>query len=212
MLLCLGSSAYANGDDVDRFLNDFEENRGKIETYSGKFVQKRTLDLFGETRISTGNLLYKAPQKMIWKYETPDIMQMRVAREAVSFYFPDLEQIEIYPSNGNTGDSGFFFAFEATGDDLKKSFEITVSDGKNKTRRIDLLPKSGALSSQLAAITLLLDESNYLPREILIREKMGDSTTIELSDIKVNEPIADDEMEFNAPEGTTIIEGGFGAF
>ena len=149
---------------------------------------------------------------MIWKYQTPDIMQMRVDREGVSFYFPDLEQIEIYPSNGSAGGSGFFFAFEATGEDLRESFEITVSAGKNKTSRIDLLPKSGAISSQLGAITLWLDESNYLPREILIRDKMGDSTTIELSDIKVNEPIADDEMEFNAPEGTTIIEGDSGGF
>ena len=209
-MLCLGSHAYADGVDIDRFLKDLEENRGKIETYSGKFVQKRTLELFGETRISTGNLLYKTPQRMIWKYQTPDVMQMRLTREAVSFYFPDLEQIEIYPSSENTGDSGFFFAFESSAAQMKKNFEITVSDGKNGAYRVHLLPKSETLSSRLTAITLWLDKSDYLPRKILILEKMGDSTLIELSDIKVNEPLGDDEMEFNAPEGTTIIEGGSG--
>lgn len=149
---------------------------------------------------------------MMWNYKTPDIMQMRLRSESVSFYFPDLEQIEVYPMSGKGGGAGFFFAFEATADELKESFEISVAAGGGKTNRIDLLPKAESVASQFAAVTLWLGEHDYLPRKILIRDKMGDSTTIELSEIKVNEPIADGEMEFNAPEGTTIIEGDSGGF
>ena len=89
---------------------------------------------------------------------------------------------------------------------------VSVAAGDENTNRIDLLPKSESVASQFAAVTLWLRENDYLPRKILIREKMGDSTTIELSEIKVNEPIADSEMEFNAPEGTTVIEGDSGGF
>ena len=211
-VLCLDSHTHGDCEGVDGFLQDFAKHRGNVETYSAKFVQKRTLGLFGESRISTGEVFYKNPQKMIWKYQTPDKTQMLLGPESVSFYFPELEQIEVYTVKEGDEASGFFFAFEAGADELKKIFEISAGDEGEKVRKVELLPKAGSGQSQLAAITLWLDRSDYLPREILIRDQTGDTTEIKLSEVEVNEPIADDVMKFNAPEGTTIVDGDSSAF
>lgn len=211
-LLCLCHPAWANGVDIDGFLRELEMKRGKINTFSARFVQKRTLAMFDEIKISKGILLYKAPRQMIWKYTEPDKTQMRLERDSVAFYFPDLEQIEIYPADRNGGNANFFFAFEASADELKESFEVAAGAGGEELTRIDLTPRAGQAPSQLKGLTLWLDDSDYLPRRIFIRDTSGDTTEIELSEVRVNEPIADEDLQFDAPQGTKIIENEPGGF
>ncbi len=205
ILVFFSSLAYAK-ENVEDFLRKFEKERGKITTYSARFEQKKTLALFNEQKVSTGVVLFKAPHQMIWKYETPDKTQMRVAGQEVSFYFPELKQIEKYPPRGESA-TPFFFAFEATSHEIKQSFDVSVSSGEaGGLLQVKLVPKSEQLASQLQSITLWLERSDYLPRKILISEASGDTTMIELSKVSVNQPIAEKELKFDAPEGTPVIE------
>ncbi len=193
-------------ENVENFLRKFEKQRGKITTYAAQFVQKKTLAVFDEQKVSKGVVLFKAPHQMIWKYETPDRTQMRVVGEEVSFYFPELKQIEKYPPRGGGG-TPFFFAFEATADEIRQNFEISVSPGEAAGLiQVKLIPRSEQMASGLQSITLWLEESDYLPRKILISEPSGDTTVIEFSKVSVNQPIADKELKFDAPEGTQVIE------
>ena len=144
---------------------------------------------------------------MFWKYEAPDTTQMRMDKDSVSFYFPELEQIEIYDIADNQGASYFFFAFEASAQELKDSFDIVVEKAAEEDlERARLVPTAEPVAAQLLSITLWLRKSDYLPQRILIHEASGDSTEIELSKIRINEPIDDKEMQFDAPEGTEIIK------
>ena len=211
LLVCIGSTAYANGVDVDGFLQNIEEQREKARSYKALFTQNKTIALFDEKKTSTGVMLYKHPQKMLWKYETPDKTQIRITGESVSFYFPELEQIEIHPSTESA--SHFFFVFEASAEELTKNFDICVgASADDRTHRIELLPKSEPLAPDLQSITLWVGKSDYLPQKILVREISGDTTEIEFSDIRVNQPVTDEELEFDAPENTEIIEAGADRF
>ena len=89
--------ARANGVGIDPFLEDFQRKRGEVQSYSATFVQKKILTLFDETKVSTGTVFYKAPKRMLWKYDSPDKTQMLIDAESVTFYFPELEHIEKYP-------------------------------------------------------------------------------------------------------------------
>ncbi len=212
-LLGSASNVPANGNPTDDFLRDFEKQRKIVTSYSARFVQKKTLALFDEEKISSGSVLYKAPRQMLWKYEVPDKTQMRIDEESVSFFFPDLEQIEVYTLEQSQGASYFFFAFEAAADELKENFDITVdAETADTVNCVRLVPKADPLASQLNGITLWLRKTDFLPQKIRINELSGDSTEIELSDIRANEPIADNELKFNAPEGTEIIRAGSGMF
>ena len=213
ILLCAHSIVEANGVDIDGFLNNFEKQRGDVNTYSARFVQEKTIALFDERKVSSGVILYKAPRQMLWKYETPDKTQMHMDGESVSFYFPDLEQIEVYGMEDNSGASHFFFAFEASADELKENFDITLgASGDEHVNMVQFRPTSEPTASQLQNITLWLRKSDYLPQRILIHELSGDSTKIELSEILVNRPLSDKELKFDAPEGTEIIKSGAGMF
>ena len=46
--------ARANGAGVDPVLDDFQKKRGEVHSYTARFVQKKILTLFDETKISTG--------------------------------------------------------------------------------------------------------------------------------------------------------------
>jgi len=211
-VLCFSSVVQANGVDLDSLLQDMQGHREKVDTYKAHFVQTKTLELFGRQKSSNGVALYKAPRQMIWKYAAPDKTQMRIDNESVSFYFPELEQIEIYPLKEGRGAS-FFFAFEATVEELEKNFTITdYSVCEGVLNRIDLYPKSDTVAPGLKSIILWLRIPDYLPEKILIREMSGDATEIELSDISVNIPLTDKELNFDAPEGTEVIRAESGLF
>jgi outer membrane lipoprotein-sorting protein len=75
---------------------------------------------------------------------------------------------------------------------------------------VELSPKAEPLASELRSITLWLGESDYLPRRIRINEISDDVTEIELTEVRINGPMADEELEFDAPEGTEVIEAGPG--
>lgn len=206
VLVCFNSVVEADGIDLDNLLQDMKNHRARVTTYKADFVQTKSLALFDQQKISSGVALYKAPRQMIWRYTDPDKTQMRVDNESVSFYFPELEQIEIYPLEEGRGAS-FFFAFEATVDELMQNFTIadySVSEGM--LNRLDLNPKSDTIAPGLKSIVLWLRNPDYLPEKILIREMSGDTTKIELSDIQVNMPLADEELNFDAPEGTKVIQ------
>jgi outer membrane lipoprotein carrier protein len=203
--------AQAGEVDTEKFLADLEKQRTNVETYAARFTQQKTLALFDETKTSSGTLFYRAPGEMIWKYEKPEKTQMLIDGETVSFYFPELEQIEIYHMESG-GASSFFSAFEANAAELKKEFDISVFEDGSDVYRVDLKPKSESGSSQVSLITLWLDNSGYLPQKMLIRDASGDSSMIELSDIRINEPVAEQDMRLDAPEGTPVIEGESGLF
>ncbi len=201
---------HANGPDeseADAFLSALERQRSKVETYKADFIQKKNIAIFDQEKTSTGAVFYKAPRRMIWKYQTPDKTQMRVMGEEISFYFPELEQIEIYRSGAGGQGSPFFFAFEATAEEIQKNFDVSVADSRSDgLTRMTLHPVAEPLASQVRKITLWLGRPDYLPRRILIEEISDDTTDIVLSNVQVSESIADEELEFDAPEGTEIIE------
>ncbi len=211
MLALVVTSAHANGTGSCPFLQELERERAKVETFAARFEQKKTVALFDEVKTSTGLLLYKTPYQMIWKYESPDKTQMRIDRESVSFYFPQLEQIEVYPMQPGQSGSYFFFAFEATADEVEKNFEVSEPEKRDKFTVLRLAPKTDPLASQLRSITLWLAE-DYLPRKILITEVSGDTTEVTLTDVRTNELIPEKELVFDAPEGTAIIRSEAGAF
>ncbi|MBI5118726.1 outer membrane lipoprotein carrier protein LolA [Candidatus Poribacteria bacterium] len=203
----------AAGSDVDGFLRNLEQQRAKVQTYKARFTQKRTLTLFDETKTSGGMVIYKSPRQMIWKYDPPDKTQMRVDRDSVSFYFPDLKQIEVYPSGKGEKALHFFLAFEASANALKEGFNISIcAAGEKGLSQIDLFPKVEPMSSEVKSITIWVGKTDYLPRKILVREVSGDTNEIELKAARVNEPVADNELQFDAPKGTKVIEATPGAF
>jgi outer membrane lipoprotein-sorting protein len=148
ILVCAVSDAAANGNDVGVFLKDFEQQRRGVKACTARFVQNKTIAVFDENKISTGAVLYKAPRQMLWQYEEPDKTQMRMDGETVSFYFPELEQIEIYEMDESRGAAHFFLAFEASADELNDNFEITLEDsGDERLKKVRLIPKTEPISS-----------------------------------------------------------------
>jgi outer membrane lipoprotein-sorting protein len=189
------------------FLEQFERKRKKVETFAADFVQKKTLPLFDEEKISTGQVLFKTPHRMIWKYTSPDKTEMKVTNESVSFYFPALEQIEVYRMEQGKGAAPFFFAFEATAGEIKENFTLAGPVGADGLQKVELHPKTDPLAAEVKSVALWLAEADYLPRKILIHEVTGDTTEITFSNVRINQLISDEELEFDAPKGTAVIEG-----
>ncbi len=200
-------SARADGQDAQgKFLEKFQQKRRNVATYQADFTQKKTLSLFGEEKVSSGEVLFKTPHRMIWKYQRPDRTEMLVTDKAVSFYFPSLNQIEVYKMTDGKGAAPFFFAFEATADQITENFSLVGPVDEGGLERIDLTPTKDPLASEVKTVVLWLSNKDYLPRKILINELSGDTTEITLSHARINKAIADEQLDFNAPKGTEIIE------
>ncbi|HJV90423.1 MAG TPA: outer membrane lipoprotein carrier protein LolA [Holophagaceae bacterium] len=91
---------------------------------------------------------------------------------------------------------------------LKEGFQIGVGESKDpsSTLFVTLSPRSLSLRKRMQAINLWVDRETWLPRQIQWIERSGDTWTLELGPLKLNQPLPPSVQAFRLPEGITVRE------
>lgn len=91
---------------------------------------------------------------------------------------------------------------------LKEGFQIGLGESKEQagTIFVTLAPRSLRLRKRMQAINLWVDRDTWLPRQIQWVERSGDSWTMELGPLRLNQPLPPAIQGFKLPEGITVRE------
>lgn len=91
---------------------------------------------------------------------------------------------------------------------LKEGFQIGLGESKDQpgTLFITLAPRSLSLRKRMQAINLWVDRDTWLPRQVQWVERSGDSWTLELGPLRLNQPLPPAVQAFRLPEGITVRE------
>lgn len=218
-VLCLAPAvARAAVNDLDSFLHELDQRRPQIADITATFRQAKYAALFEDTKVSSGEFVYRAPVDMLWKYEKPDQSFLRVSADDVRFYFPLLEQIEVYPLDDKRNMTSLMSSFNQDSAQLRKQYEITfLPRGSAKldfageavafpeSPGIRLVPTDEGLAAQFSQIELWVEPDSFVPCAIIITEPTGDRTTFLFSDIHTNSGVDDAALAFHAPPGTDVV-------
>ena len=147
-----------------------------------------------------GTLSLQRPNRFLWSYRTP-IEQLVVADgEHLWMYDVELEQATVTPLTDDAATASP--AMLLSGDRaVRDSFDIRddfVLDGRDWVR---LTPKSSNTDFR----SVLIGFSGGLPVQLELVDGLDRTTSIQFSEIEVNERLDDSIFEFQPPAGVDVI-------
>jgi outer membrane lipoprotein carrier protein len=181
--------------DIPLFKTKIEKAAASLTSIQCSFTQKKVISVLSESVISKGQLLYKDGNKLCWEYLTP------------YYYLFVLNGDKVYIKNDKTTSQ-----FDTKSNSLFKEISLLLlnsisGSGLIDTKKFDvgffesttilkvqLTPKSKTLKSILNTISLHFEKATYLVQKIEMTEPSGDATTIVFSEVKLNQPISDENF------------------
>ena len=145
------------------------------------------------------NLTFPAPKQVVFK----DGM--------LNMYEPKIDQLTERDVSKNKAEVESFLSlgFGARGDDLKKSYDVTLGGWETidgvKTARLELVPKSQSVLNNIQRIVLWIDPARGISVQQQFFQPSGDYRLAKYSDIQLNEKISDDVFKLKTTGKTQFV-------
>ena len=175
-----------------------EKNLQGIKTLKGHFRQRTYIKDLEKEQVFEGVFFLKRPDRMKWLYKRGSTDQVYLLGQKLIIYQPSEHQAFVqdgFKVGLSTSPLSVLIGFN----EIKRDFYI---QGKND--RLLLIPRDKA--GIVKKIELETDKKTGFIKTITIYDIYDNTTIIELSGIKTNEPLDDDIFKFNPPDGTVIIK------
>lgn len=180
--------------------------RDTTETLRARFVQTKVFTAIGEEERSSGVLYYRKPDRLRWEYSTPDRSWTVIAGDRGWAVFPGIRQVQRFEVGRSRAEKILStIGFGECGSAFAEAFDTTLASGTRGAPVLSLAPRRPELAASFTRIELTLDAKDHLPRDILLHETTGDTTRIELSDVKRGVAIEGSLFQFTAPEGYSVV-------
>ena len=197
--------AAPKGETLEQVIKKVQQEQKKTTTLQASFRQEKELALLSKPEVSTGTFIYSKPNNVLWNYAAPKRVQMLITGGVLTTYYPDLnkaEKVEV-----KRFEDQIFKYMGASGaiDELGRYFNFTFTDRANEPGYIlDLQPKSAAIGKRVKHIRIWIDKKTYLTDKVEYTEGDGDITRYEFTNIRVNEPVAQNRFTLNLPANTRV--------
>lgn len=205
--------------DLEAVLDKMDEASLEFETIRAEVTYTRTIFLLDEEDVAEGTLKYKKPRKLRLEFNPPKEELDISDGKFFWVYKPKERQVEKYQlAEGETTELNFFeFGYEGSVQKAKENYFIemisdtTAEESKGDRKGIYILkltPKPSATQMpQYNEIRLWIDDGIWLPVRMELYESEGEVINrIELWEININEPLDDEDFQFEVPEGVEVIE------
>jgi outer membrane lipoprotein carrier protein len=181
--------------DMPLFKSKIEKASASLTTLQCSFTQKKIISVLSESVVSKGKLLYKAGTKLCWEYSSPYYYLFALNGEKVFIRNDKTTSQFDTKSNSLFKEISLLLLNSISGSGLidPKKFDVGFYESSSLLR-VKLIPKNKTLKSLLDTISLYFEKTTYLVQKIEMIEPSGDATTIVFSDVKLNQPISDENF------------------
>ena len=161
-----------------------------MQSMQASFVQTKTIRMLDDKLVSKGRMYYSRSDKLRWEYVSPytytfvlngaKVKMSKGGRSDVvdvngSKMFKEIARLMMNSVVGRCPD-----------DD--KDFAVSISPSQ-KEWIVTLTPKNKNIKQMFTSIVLRFDKQRSVVTSVLLTERNGDTTLIQLSDIKLNTAI-----------------------
>ncbi len=207
---------WAETERTPDILDGFKDWYGKVTTFKADFHQKTLHPLWGEEQEARGEVWFKKPGLMHWKYLSPQQDIIIVNQEGFFWYVPEDNQLikrekkEAFRT---------ISPMSILGEDmqLEKDFEITGmekicrgGDKKEGGERVNLLGYAIFLKPRdpevaIKRISVEVRAEGFSLAAIEVEETSGNINRIEFEKIVINKDISPDLFQFTPSPDTKVI-------
>lgn len=186
-----GQEISLSDSEIQVFKNRVSTTAKGSKTIVNTFVQIKHIDFLSNDIQSSGDLFFKSPNIIKWKYTSP--YEYSVIFKNKKLYINDAGK----KSDINLASNKVFkklndlIARSVSGDMMDEN-QFVMSFYKNKDTYIaKLLPKDQTLKSMFKEIVLSFGNEAFLVSSVKLIEPSGDYTLINFKNVSVNQPIKD---------------------
>jgi outer membrane lipoprotein-sorting protein len=181
--------------EIPAFKTKIEKAAASLTSLQCSFTQKKIISVLSESVISKGQLLYKDGNKLCWQYSSPYYYLFTINGEKV--YIKNDKTTSQFDTKSNTlfKEISLLLLNSIRGSALidPKKFDVSFYESA-AILKVQLTPKNKTLKSLMNTIALYFEKTTYLVQKIEMTEPSGDSTTIVFSEVKLNQPISNENF------------------
>lgn len=190
LVLSLFGRLAAQTINEQQIISEISKSTSSIKTMQCDFVQTKSLKMLGDKMVSKGKMYCQQPSKLRWEYTTPYTYTFVLNDNNVMLKSGSRSDVIDINQNKMFKEIARIMMNSVLGKLLteKKDFSVTVKqNGKQYVATLTPLRKD--LKQMFTQIVLHYDIKEKMVKTVVLKEKNGDSTTIELTNIKKNSPI-----------------------
>ena len=214
-MLCVLFSGTTPAQETDPFTElhararEVEKN---LVTLRADFVETTNSDLLAEPILESGTMIAARPMRVLLRYQVPEKKLLLIDGDELRVVWPERGQQERLPI-GKIQDAVDKYFYRASEKDLRGHFDISVTVDAEVAgaQRVDMIAKRKQVKKGLESMHVwVADDTLYLIKMRLVYPDGAGSKTIELSNLRANVPVEDEELTFELPiPPTEQVEGGF---
>ncbi len=149
---------------------------------------------------SSGTVVMQRPGRFRWNYTSPFERVIVADGERIWLYEADLAQVTIRRLSASIGDTP---AALLTGrESVLDRFDVARSWQEDGLAYVRLAPRSA--DADFAAVSLAFDGA--VLRRLVLDDRLGQQTRIDLTDVRVNPKVPPDQFRFEPPAGVDVID------
>ena len=148
---------------------------------------------------SLGTLAIQRPDRFRWDYRTPHEQVVVADGESVWLYDVDLEQVTVRPLSQSL--AGTPASLLSGGQAIGKTFEIESAEIKNRGRVFTLVPRRSDTDFKQVRLRFVQDRLEGME----LTDTLGQSTSLEFSNVRRNGKIDVALFSFVPPPGVDVI-------
>lgn len=171
----------------------------QLKSFSANFVQQQVNARGLKQAPSYGHFVLSRPGRFFWVYEKP-YMQKLIANDGTLWvYDPDLAQVT---RSSLTKDRGAPIAIFLGTKPLDSVFTISAQGKNDGLSWFGLVDRAG--QSDFSQLQVGMDDQGI--KAMVFTDKLGNRTTVQFSDRKVNQPVDQKLFAFTPPKGVDVVE------
>jgi outer membrane lipoprotein carrier protein len=203
--LCLDQSFAAEGKNADAIVDSLQKNYEATVDFVADFRQETEVKTLNRNLKASGQVSFKRPGKMFWRYEEPKGQFVLADGKYLYFYQPEQNQIIKSPLK-NAFRSDIPLSFLLGIGNLKKDFNAVLKATEESQYILRLEPKgeSGGFSEILLGVAK--NSSDIL--WVSVRDATNNLTTIRLSGMRKAVGLKDSLFRLEVPKGVDVVELG----
>lgn len=189
--------------DLHRRAQIAEKN---LVTLRADFVETTESDLLAEPILESGTMVAARPMRVLLHYHRPEEKLLLIDGDQLRVAWLERGRQESLPI-GKIQDAVDKYFYGASEKDLRGHFDISVArDAETPgAERVDMIAKGKRVTKGLERMQLwVADDTLYLVKMRLVYPGGAGSKTIELSNLRANVPVEDEEFTLKfSPDGAS---------
>jgi outer membrane lipoprotein-sorting protein len=139
------------------------------------------------------------------EFHGPNAQTIRLSAKTADVYYPNAKMVEIWDAGkyARAANQFLLLGFGTSSAELKKDYDVSLGGadtlGSARTTRLDLTPKDAETRKKFAKIELWIPEGDTVPIQVKVTEASQNYNLAVYSNRKVNEPLADSDLELKVP-------------